>query len=60
MRFTSTRWMPLQIAVATAVLTVSTANATIRYDESQVHGPGREVILCDLDGDHLKDIVLEG
>ena len=41
-----------------AVLTVPAAVAGVRYDESQVRGPGREVILCDLDGDGLKDIVL--
>ena len=58
MKFVSPWWMPLQIAVAMAVLTVSAANAGVRYDESQVRGPGREVILCDLDGDRLKDIVL--
>jgi hypothetical protein len=58
MKFTSTRSIPLEIAVATAVLTLSAANAGVRYNESQVRGPGGEVVLCDLDGDRLKDIVL--
>ena len=58
MKFASTRWIPLQITVATVILTASAAIARVRYDESQVRGPGKEAVLCDLDGDRLKDIVL--
>ena len=50
--------MPLQILLMTAMLAASAAGARLEYGESVVHGPGERVLLCDLDGDHLKDIVL--
>ena len=50
--------MPLQIILTTAILAGSAAGARLEYGESAVHGPGDRVLLCDLDGDRLKDIVL--
>jgi len=50
--------MPLPIVLMTAILIVSAAGARLEYHESAVHGPGNQVLLCDLDGDHLRDIVL--
>ena len=29
-----------------------------RFNASEIKGPGEELILCDLDGDHLKDVVM--
>ncbi len=51
---------PLPIVLATAILAASTACARARaeYGESLVHGPGDQVLFCDLDGDRLKDMVL--
>jgi hypothetical protein len=48
----------LQIILTTAILAGSAAGARLEYGESVVHGPGDRVLLCDLDGDRLKDIVL--
>jgi hypothetical protein len=58
MKLTYIRRTLLQIALVAAVGRISTAGAKVRFGESQVRGPGEEVLCCDLDGDRLKDIVL--
>ncbi len=59
MRLTYIRRTLLPIAVAMAVGSISAAGAKVRFEESQIQGPGEEVLCCDLDGDRLKDIVLK-
>jgi len=58
MKLTYIRRILLPIAVIAAVWSISAAGAKVRFEESQVRGPGEEVLCCDLDGDRLKDLVL--
>lgn len=58
MSFANIRWIWLQAAVTAAALTVSTAGAKMTYRESVARGSATEAFFCDLDGDHLQDMVL--
>ncbi|MCU0917636.1 MAG: VCBS repeat-containing protein [Planctomycetes bacterium] len=50
--------MPRRIAVMTVFLAALATGGPREYRESVVRGPGDQVLLCDLDGDRLQDIVL--
>jgi hypothetical protein len=41
-----------------ALLGYPSALATPRFHASEIEGPGSELVICDLDGDHYQDIVL--
>ena len=58
MKPTCTSGMSLLLAVAMVLLTVAPTDAKVRFRESAVHGPGEDLVFCDLDGDGLKDFVL--
>jgi len=59
MRSMHTWRMLLPIVGATAVFALSAAGAKTTFRESTVQGPGDEALCCDLDGDRLKDIMLQ-
>ena len=44
--------------IVVACLTAVAGLAKPRFLSSEIGGPGSELILCDLDGDQLKDAVL--
>lgn len=57
-RFVYTLKIPAQIGLCVVLLTCPLVLSKPIFKSSEIEGKGSEVVFCDLDGDHLKDILL--